>query len=265
MGGSEVLVAADRNLARTLGHFALASPGAEVDDDEGLFLVSLSPAWPGPYHNGAIRLDPRIPPVDVLQRAEAFFAGRTPGFCIWIADHADGDVEAAALDAGYAQITEAGAPRMVLDRPIAPADPRPGVVLEEVGDDDGVADYLAVTIEAYADSFLPPDAARALVAGLPSLCSPNARAVVARMDGAAVAAAMTVIDGAMASIQLVGTVPGARGCGLGELVTRWAVHAALAQGASTVVLEASEQGEPIYRRMGFVAASRYRWVFGPPS
>lgn len=258
-----MLAAADHNLARTLRHFALASDGAVVDED-GAFLVSLSPTWPGPYHNGVIRLDSRLAPASVLQRAQEFFAGRCTGFCIWIADHADADLEAAALATGYAGIDGAGAPRMVLDHPIPPPEPPPGVTLEEVVDGEGTADYLAVTVEAYADSFLPPDAARALVAGVPSLRAADARAVVAREHGAPVAAAMTVTDGAMASIQLVGTVPAARGRGLGELVTRWAVHSARALGASTVVLEASEQGQPVYRRMGFVAMSSYRWVFGPP-
>lgn len=264
MGGREVLVASDRNLARTLRHFALAS-GAAMVDDEGLFLMSLSPTWPGPYHNGVIRLDPDLTPAVTLQRAEAFFADRARGFSIWIADHADAELEAAALAAGYAEIPGAGAPRMLLDRPIAPPDPPPAIALDEVRDDGDVADYLAVTIEAYADSFLPPDAAQALVSGVPALCAPHARAVVARERDAPVAAAMSVTDGDMASIQLVGTVPAARGRGLAELVTRWAVQAARECGAATVVLEASEQGRPVYRRMGFVEVSSYRWVFGPPS
>jgi ribosomal protein S18 acetylase RimI-like enzyme len=63
----------------------------------------------------------------------------------------------------------------------------------------------------------------------------------------------------------VGTVPAARRLGLGELCTRWAADAGFMLGAVAVVLEASEQGEPIYRRMGFDERSRYRWCFGPPS
>ena len=263
MAGREVLIASDRNLARTLRHFAVASGGTMVDES-GLFLVSLSPTWPGPYHNAVIRLDRALAPAVVLGRAEAFFAERSAGFSVWIADHADSDLEAHAVAAGYAQFEGAGAPRMVLDHPIDPPEPPSEVTLDEVRDEVGVADYLAVTIDAYADSFLPPEAAEALVAGLPSLCAHDARAVVAREDGAPVAAARAVTDGPMASIQLVGTVPAARGRGLGELVTRWAVQAAGRHGASTIVLEASEQGRPIYRHMGFDEMSSYRWVFGPP-
>jgi ribosomal protein S18 acetylase RimI-like enzyme len=69
----------------------------------------------------------------------------------------------------------------------------------------------------------------------------------------------------VAGIQLVGTIPGARGRGLGELCTRWAVNAGFELGARAIVLEASDAGEPLYLRLGFVEVSRYRWCFGPPS
>jgi len=51
---------------------------------------------------------------------------------------------------------------------------------------------------------------------------------------------------------------------LGELCTRWAVGAGFDFGADAIVLEASEAGEPLYLRLGFVEVSRYRWCFGPP-
>ncbi|HLX89902.1 MAG TPA: hypothetical protein VKR22_15765, partial [Acidimicrobiales bacterium] len=65
-------------------------------------------------------------------------------------------------------------------------------------------------------------------------------------------------------IQYVGTIPGARHRGLGELVTRWATDAGFGFGAAAVVLEASEEGDPLYRRLGFEEVSRYRWCLGPP-
>ena len=44
---------------------------------------------------------------------------------------------------------------------------------------------------------------------------------------------------------------------------RWAAGFEL--GARAIVLEASEAGEPLYLRLGFVEVSRYRWCFGPPA
>jgi GNAT superfamily N-acetyltransferase len=260
----ELLAAGDHNLAATMRLYAATAPGAVLEDDGGLLLFSTSKTWPGPYHNGAIRLDPSLPPVEVLSRARAFFADR-PGYCVWIAAHADADLERGAIDAGYPQVSATGAPRLALEHRIDAGVPGAGVTLEEVTDDDGRLDYLAVTVDAYADSFLPRDAAEAQLATLDAVCGPSVRAVVARDGGNPVAAAMVVASGAVAGIQLVGTIPGARGRGLGELCTRWAVGAGFELGAGAIVLEASDAGEPLYLRMGFTEVSRYRWCFGPPS
>jgi ribosomal protein S18 acetylase RimI-like enzyme len=268
MDRDELLAAGDRNLAATLRLYATTAPGAALSDDGRLLLVSTSPSWPGPYHNGAIRLDPSLPVEDVLSGAQGFFADRSPGYCVWIAAHTDADLEAGALQAGYAQISATGAPRLALEHPLEPTGSAPevpaGVTLDEVTDDAGRLDYLAVTVAAYADSFLPRDAAAAQLATLRAVCGPDVRAVVARHRGRPAAAAMVVASDGVAGVQLVGTIPGARGRGLGELCTRWAVAAGFAFGAEAVVLEASEAGEPLYLRLGFVEVSRYRWCFGPP-
>lgn len=263
MDRDELLEAGDHNLAATMRLYAATAPGAVLEDDGRLLLFSTSETWPSPYHNGAIRLDRSLHPADVLRRAQAFFADR-PGYCVWIAAHADADLERHALGAGLAPVSPTGAPRLALDHRIDAGVPPPGVTLDEVTDEEGRRDYLDVTVEAYADSFLPRDAAEAQLATVRAVCGPEVRAVVARDGGRPVAGAMVLASGPVAGIQLVGTVPGARGRGLGELCTRWAVGAGFDFGADAIVLEASEAGEPLYLRLGFVEVSRYRWCFGPP-
>ena len=263
MDREAILTAGDRNLAAVLRHYTQHAPDGAVVDDGRLLLVSSSPTWPGPYHNGALRLDASLPAEEVLTRAGAFFVGRCAGHCLWIAAHADDDLEELAVGAGYVSLGE-GTPRMALDRPIDPPVVPDGVVLEEVVDEAGRQEYLAVTSEAYAAELLPADAAAAMLASLGAVRASGVRSVLARVDGAAVAAAMVVVAGGMAGVQLVGTVPAARGRGLGELCTRWAVQAGFELGATAVVLEASDMGAPIYRRMGFTELSRYRYCLGPP-
>jgi GNAT superfamily N-acetyltransferase len=162
-------------------------------------------------------------------------------------------------------VSATGAPRMAIDHAVGIGTPPAGVSLDEVRDEAGRLDYLAVVVDAYADSFLPREAAEAQLASLEAVCGPQVRAVVAHEAGRPLATAMTVGSGPVAGIQLVGTIPVARRRGLGELCTRWAVDAGFGFGAQAVVLEASEAGEPLYRRLGFVEVSRYRWCFGPPS
>ena len=52
-------------------------------------------------------------------------------------------------------------------------------------------------------------------------------------------------------------MPAARGRGLGDLVTRVVTQRAFDLGAAFVSLQASEMGEPVYRRMGYREVHRY--------
>lgn len=265
MDRARLLAAGDANLARTLRHLAEHAPGATVDDSGGVLLVSSSPTWPGPYHNGAFRLDPSVAPATVLERAEAFFASRCPGYCVWIAAHADDELEQAALARGYAAVSDEETPRMALEHRIGLGTPGDGITLHEVDDERLRAEFVEVTVAAYAESFLPADAVEAHLGALEALRADGVRSVVARQGEAPVAAALILASDGVAGVQLVGTVPGARQRGLGELVTRWAVDAGFDSGAAAVVLEASAAGAPIYRRLGFSEISQYRWCLGPPA
>ncbi|HVA03698.1 MAG TPA: GNAT family N-acetyltransferase [Acidimicrobiales bacterium] len=264
MDRDELLAGGDHNLAQTMRLYATTAAVAKLEDDGRLLLYSTSRTWPGPYHNGAMRLDRTLAPDEVLTRAGSFFASR-PGYCVWIAAHADADLEARALETGYASVSELGTPRLAIEHRLDPGVAPAGVTLVEVTDDEGRLDYLAVTVDAFADSFLPRDAAEAQLGTMRAVCASDVRTVVARIGGRPVSGAMVVATGSVAGIQLVGTIPGARGRGLGELCTRWAVGAGFDLGARAVVLEASEAGEPLYLRLGFVEVSRYRWCYGPPA
>lgn len=264
MERDELLAAGDRNLGGVLRHAAHTTPGAAIDDDGRLLLISTVTSWPGPYHNGCLRLDRSLPPDEVLTRANDFFRDRVQGYLVWIAAHADADLESAAVGAGLASLGDNSSPRMAIDHvPAAPPVPD-GVTLEEVVDEEGRRAYVDVTGAAYADAFLPADVVGQQLARVESLHADGVRAVVARDNGEPVAAASIVASDGIASVQLVGTVPAARRRGLAEICTAWTVRAGFELGAEAVVLEASEAGEPVYRRMGFVEVSRYRWCFGAP-
>ena len=262
MDRNALLIAGDRNLAQVLRHGARTTPDGALDDDGRLLLVSTSRSWPGPYHNGALRLDRSLEAGEVLARAGAFFAGRCPGYCVWIAAHTDSDLEDVAVAAGLVPVSTAGGPRMALEHGLSDSGAVPGVGLGEVTDEAGRLAYLAVTVAAYDEVALPARAAETQLARVAALRAPGVRSVVAYDALRPVGAAMVVVAAGVAGIQLVGTVPDARGRGIGELCTRWAVNEGFRLGASAAVLEASEQGEPLYRRMGFVEVSRYRWCFG---
>ena len=76
-------------------------------------------------------------------------------------------------------------------------------------------------------------------------------------DGVPVATAASVTSAAAIGIYNVGTMPGHRGRGNGEAITRHAIAQALCSRPGVpVVLQSTEQGLKIYERMGFRAITR---------
>jgi ribosomal protein S18 acetylase RimI-like enzyme len=81
---------------------------------------------------------------------------------------------------------------------------------------------------------------------------------MARLEGRPVATALAVVAGDAAVIYNVATLPDARGRGIGGAVTLAALRDARSRGATLGVLESSEMGLSVYRRIGFREAGRFR-------
>ena len=76
-------------------------------------------------------------------------------------------------------------------------------------------------------------------------------------DGVPVSTAASVISDGVIGIYNVATLPGHRGSGYGEAITRYAIDAACMEtGLDRVVLQSTSQGLRIYERMGFQAVTR---------
>lgn len=80
------------------------------------------------------------------------------------------------------------------------------------------------------------------------------RCTVAYRDGVPVATAATIRSGGVVGLYNIATDPGYRKLGVGEAVTRHAAEAA--GGAESLVLQATEQGYGLYRRLGFRPVTR---------
>ena len=131
---------------------------------------------------------------------------------------------------------------------VAP-DPAPGVELEEVEDAQQLAAAERVLIEGYP----MPDASEGQVFGATILDGPT-RVWLASVDGqpAAVAAAHSAGDAVL--VEYVAALAEARGRGAGAAAT-WA--ATLAEPGLPSVLVASDDGRPLYERMGYVPIERW--------
>jgi len=92
--------------------------------------------------------------------------------------------------------------------------------------------------------------------------SPTQRWFLGYLNGKPVATSLLVLHEGIAGIYCVATIPEARGRGIGSAITREPLIASKAAGYQVAVLEASEMGLPVYRKLGFeqlVEFKTYTW------
>jgi ribosomal protein S18 acetylase RimI-like enzyme len=254
----ELVRIADLNLAAMLRHRMRTTAGAVLEERDGLLLFSIGRAVASAHLNGALRLAPGADAPELLARARRFFDAPPREFVVWTGDEGDADLEEGLRHAGLVSAREPGIPCLVTRSRLDPGAPAPpdGIELRPVAGPDDAEDYARVAERAFD---LSPDVARAIFAGPEGLLAPQVAAFVARSGGVPVACALTLLAEGIAGVYYVGTVPEARGRGLGELCTRAVTAAAFDRGARSVVLQASIMGEPLYRKIGYELLGYYRW------
>ncbi len=140
-------------------------------------------------------------------------------------------------------------PLMVRPAGGAAPDLAPGVELREVG----TADELAVAERVLIEGYPMPDAKPGGVFAAPVLDGPT-RVWLAYVDGEPAAVAAAHLAGDAVLVEYVAALASARGRGAGAAVT-WA--ATLAAPDLPAVLVASDDGRPLYERMGYQAIERW--------
>jgi ribosomal protein S18 acetylase RimI-like enzyme len=131
--------------------------------------------------------------------------------------------------------------------------------LRAVRDEKGVADFAAVNTDAYGTYGMPAEVFVDLF-DRPArlLADADTTIVVAYQDTRPVATALTFLSGGVASLQWVGTIPALRHMRLGRIVTEWATNMAFDRGATSVTLQASAMGAPLYAKLGYETLYHYR-------
>ena len=250
-----LLELSDLNMAESFREFARRSRG-EIREEGALLFVSGSHPFPRGVVTGAIRTFPGLAAAEVLERAEDFFAERDRRFWVLAAAHADLDLEAAARGREYRLIVDLAG--MVLDHRLDD-----GAALDTdlrwVEDEAGVRAFAGITGEAFGD----PSLQAPTFTDLSSLSAPHIATVVAYLDGEPVSARAVVVSHGVALVGFIGTKVAARGRGLGEAVTRAVTNRGFDLGARLASLQASPEGDAIYRRLGYKEITRYRLWLAP--
>ena len=234
--------------------------GGSFDDEDGI-LVFATGSWLPVLCNGAFRSDDLADPTMLIERADAYFGERKRGYTVMVRNlPVDDDLRQACASEGLTAFGDPS-PEMVCRAPVSGGVPD-GIELRRVVTADAVADFAAVSGDAYGTYGMPADVpSEVFSAPARFLAEPNVDAVVAYAGTVPVAAALVLLSHGIAGVYWVGTVGSARGRGLGRCVTASVTTTAFERGADAVTLQASVMGEPIYRSMGFTEVYRYsNWV-----
>jgi GNAT superfamily N-acetyltransferase len=247
----ELIELADLNFAESLWEKARWCAAGEAAETSGtLCIASATRLAVGPF-NAAMGTSATGP--EILERARRWYAARDRGFTLYLRGARDAELVETCRAAGLTQLGDM--PGMVLERPPAIAS-----AVELVDDDAGRATFVDVCIAAWESMGLKAAAFQKHFADPRLLNRPHLKIALARdAEGRACATALAFLSHGIAGIYWVGTRPDARGRGLGEAVTSGVARWAFDHGARAVVLQASAQGEPVYRRMGFRVITRYPW------
>jgi ribosomal protein S18 acetylase RimI-like enzyme len=245
-----VLTAADRNMALAWqGLLASAPKPGRVEDDGVLLLSSGLPV--GLFNPAFVSAAPTEPGA-MVARIVDHYGSLGSVFALYFRDEVAPGLGAACTEAGLVEHWQP--PLMVLDPipdapPSSPAEVR--VSRLDAGNLDGYTHAMCV-------GFGMPRQIGDLLFGPNLLALDGFLGFVGSVDGEPVATSAMYVSDGVSGVYNVATVPEHRGRGYGEALTWAAAMAGAEAGASCSILQASEQGEPVYTRMGYATPARYR-------
>lgn len=248
-------------------------PGIRVHDD-GDLVRTMAPGRPHVFLNAVVRV--ALEPATLEARVREVEDGyRREGLPVawWLSTVSrPADITRRLERLGLRRVDEdTGMVVDLADRPATTerqADaPSEGVRVAEVADDSDLAVWIDVIARSYG--WRDPPRARDMEALYDPVSAPAAgrRQLLARIGGEGVGCASLFEADGQAWVTNVGTVPEARGRGVGAAVTSACLDLAVARGHARAWLAASAMGRPLYERLGFVSTGpllAYRSPAGSP-
>lgn len=183
-----------------------------------------------------------------------------PGFW-WVSPIAQPhDLASRLLAKGFQPVGEMPAMALDLER-MTPAATPANIRVVRVRDQAMLDAWIRITSDG---SDFPPPVARALIERDQSTLSPELWRYLGLLDGEPVAASSIGLTDGVAGLYAVATLPEYRRQGLGTAVTQVPLQEAQKLGFKVAVLQATQAGYPVYKRLGFVDVAPIGLYLWPP-
>lgn len=244
----------DENLKASIKLQINAVGRARMIDNENYIIYSIGVESTDPHLNGALCLNDDYAE-EMLEKATVFFEDLNLDYTVWVRDHADFKLEKLLKKRGRTPNRIPGSAVMIIEERIKETELPKNFKIARVRTSVQINDFGEVIKQAF-------DKTQMLIKQMfetdETLIHENIIAYVIYEMNKPVSAVMTVISEDTAGIYWVGTVERARGQGLGSYATQIATNVGLDSGKNLVILQASELGERVYKKLGYQTVTEYR-------
>lgn len=213
--------------------------------------------------NGALLTTAAEDPAPAVARADQFFAAEGCEYGFWVVGKRDAALASYLQSQGRSRAADDA--HMSVRSAALTATGRRSAEFKVVSTDADRRRFVDAATRSFAGIGVAQSTWSAVYATLDSVCQPDVITVVGGEGGAPCAVAMAYVKDRVCEVIHVGTVPEARRRGLGAMVTAAVIDEATTRGARLAVLQSTEMGEGVYRRLGFREIDRYGIYVRNPS
>ena len=242
------LAAASKASLLAYFHRLRDSPQATVH--EGPYQFRWTTPVPHPWFNGIICSQPPMQNANQLvEETLAYFRSKhVPSFSWWLSPEVEPTAWAKHLSPYGFQYADQ-TPGMAIDLADLPPLPQSPLSIRPIEDQRALNEWVQTFIRGYE---IPEEMAPAFMELYSSLgFTLPLRQYTGYLDGEPVATSALFTGSGVAGIYNVGTIPTARGKGVGSAMTLVPLYEARTMGYRAGVLQSSEMGYSVYQRLGF--------------
>jgi GNAT superfamily N-acetyltransferase len=248
----------DANLRGAMRCYSLATPAGEVRDYDGIVVTSSGLDYS--VFNAAMLTSLVEDERDLDRRlamAAVHYSARGVGWSCWICEDQFLPAVLKRSDpifAKYGMHLLTSAPGMVAD-PVLQDGKVAAVECRRVSDAKTRFDFADVACVVFVLPFRISEA----IYGQPGYWSSDMRGYVAYWKGKAVAVVSTVLASGVVGVYSLGTLPQHQRQGIGQTLLRYALRDTFSEtGVERTILQSTQAGLSLYRKMGFRTVTRFR-------